>query len=67
MMSLNQFKNYKAILENTITNKAFRSRLMFEAVEDENFSKEILSILKDLKREISSLKLMVLNLMKLKT
>ena len=54
MMSLNQFKNYKAILENTITNKAFRSRLMFEAVEDENFSKEILSILKDLKREISS-------------
>lgn len=54
MISLEEFKNYKNILENTITNRAFRSRLMFEAIEDESFPKDILSILKVLKDEISS-------------
>ena len=42
MISLKEFKNYKNTLENTITNRAFRSRLMFEAIEDESFSKDIL-------------------------
>ena len=42
MISLKDFKDYKNVLENTITNKAFRSRLMFEAIEDELFSKDVL-------------------------
>ena len=54
MISLEEFKNYKNVLENTITNRAFRSRLMFEAIEDESFSKDILLILKFLESEISS-------------
>ena len=54
MISLKEFKNYKNTLENTITNRAFRSRLMFEAIEDESFSKDILSILNELEDEISS-------------
>ena len=54
MISLKEFKSYKNTLENTITNRAFRSRLMFEAIEDEGFSKDILSILNELEDEISS-------------
>ena len=54
MINLKKFKNYKNTLENTITNRAFRSRLMFEAIEDENFSKDILLILNALEYDISS-------------
>ncbi len=41
MISLKEFKNYKNILENAITNKAFRSRLLFEAIEDDYFAVDV--------------------------
>lgn len=54
MISLKEFKNYKDVLENTITNKAFRSRLMFEAIEDESFAVEVLNFLNKLSSEMTS-------------
>ncbi len=54
MISLKDFKEYKNILENTITNKAFRSRLMFEAIEDELFSKDVRNLLDKLDENITS-------------
>ena len=54
MISLKDFKEYKNILENTITNKAFRSRLMFEAIEDELFSKDVRNLLDKLDGNITS-------------
>lgn len=54
MISLNNFKEYKGILEDNITNRAFRSRMMFEAIEDEDFSKEIIKYILKLNDKISS-------------
>ena len=54
MISLNNFKEYKGLLEDNITNRAFRSRMMFEAIEDENFSKEIIKYILKLNDKISS-------------
>lgn len=54
MISLNDFKNYKSILEDTITNKAFRSRLMFEAIEDENFARDVVDYLDKLSGNVTS-------------
>ncbi|MBE5820860.1 MAG: hypothetical protein E7310_08715 [Clostridiales bacterium] len=53
MINLKDFKEYKNMLENTITNKAFRSRLLFEAVEDELFSKDIRNFLGRLNENIT--------------
>lgn len=54
MISLREFKNYKNVLENTITNKAFRSRLLFEAIEDESFAVDVISFINKLSGEITS-------------
>ena len=54
MISLNNFKEYKGLLEDNITNRAFRSRMLFEAIEDENFSKEIIKYILKLNDKISS-------------
>lgn len=40
-MRLEKFKDYKKLLESTITNKAFRSRMMFEGIEDSDFARRI--------------------------
>lgn len=42
MIKLEEFKDYKKILEAAITSKAFRSRMMFEGIEDRNFARRIL-------------------------
>ena len=54
MINLKKFKDYKMLLENTITNKAFRSRMMFEAIEDETFANEVVSFISGLSKDISS-------------
>ncbi|MDD3453651.1 MAG: PEP/pyruvate-binding domain-containing protein [Bacilli bacterium] len=54
MIRLNEFKKYKSVLENIITNKAFRSRMMFEGIEDERFAIELLSYISSLDKEITS-------------
>lgn len=54
MISLKEFKNYKEILESTITNKAFRSRLMFEAIDDESFFESILNYYRRLNNNLTS-------------
>lgn len=54
MISLKDFKNYKQVLESTITNKAFRSRLLFEAIADETFATDVLEFLSKLETNISS-------------
>ena len=54
MISLKKFKEYKNVLENTITNRAFRSRLLFEAIEDETFSKDVLGLLVKLEGNVTS-------------
>ncbi len=54
MIKLEEFKNYKEVLETTITNKAFRSRMMFEAIDDEMFEKKILNYLNMLNGQITS-------------
>ena len=53
-MKLEEFKNYKEILEATITNKAFRSRMMFEAIDDEIFAMKIIKYIDTLKGKITS-------------
>ena len=37
MIKLEEFKKYKEVLEETITNKAFRSRMMLEEIDVEIF------------------------------
>lgn len=54
MIKLKEFKKYKGILEDTITNRAFRSRLMFEGIEDAEFAKEILNYIDRLSNSIDS-------------
>lgn len=54
MISLQRFKDYKGLLEDTITNKAFRSRMMFEAIEDETFADNVISFISRLSKDISS-------------
>ena len=54
MISLKNFKEYKGLLESSITNRAFRSRLMFEAIADENFANDIKHYMKRLEGNISS-------------
>ena len=54
MISLKNFKGYKGLLESSITNRAFRSRLMFEAIADENFANDIKHYMKRLEGNISS-------------
>lgn len=54
MISLGKFKDYKGLLEDTITNKAFRSRMMFEAIEDETFANNVVSFISRLSKDISS-------------
>lgn len=54
MISLQRFKDYKRLLEDTITNKAFRSRMMFEAIEDETFADNVISFISRLSKDISS-------------
>ena len=46
MIRLEEFKDYKKLLEATITNKAFRSRMMFEGIEDRDFARRILKYIK---------------------
>ncbi len=57
MISLNKFKDYKHILEDNITNRAFRSRLMFEAIEGENFSDDIINYFNAITRSMTAKKL----------
>ena len=54
MIRLEEFKDYKKILEATITNKAFRSRMMFEGIEDSNFARRILKYISALNKGINS-------------
>ena len=54
MIQLEKFKQYKEVLEKTMTNKAFRSRMLFEAVNDSNFADEILNYLKRLYSNIDA-------------
>ena len=54
MIKLEEFKDYKKILEATITNKAFRSRMMFEGIEDRNFARRILKYISALNKRINS-------------
>ena len=54
MISLKEFKNYKNVLEKTITNKAFRSRLMLEAIEDESLANDVIQFLNRLTNDITS-------------
>ena len=54
MIKLNKFKKYKEILENTMTNRAFRSRMLFEGINDEQFAYEILIYLKKLYSDIKA-------------
>lgn len=54
MISLKKFKNYKEVLEKNITNRAFRSRLMFEAIEDEEFANDIIKNFYELFDNITS-------------
>ncbi len=53
LIGLRKFQEYKKILENTITNKAFRSRMMFEALEDETFADHIMDFIRRLSKNIS--------------
>lgn len=57
MISLTNFKKYKNILETMITNKAFRSRLMFEGIEDESFANDVIDFLDRLSKNITSTEL----------
>ena len=50
MINLRKFKDYRNVLEKTITNKAFRSRLMFEAIEGEAFTNDVIQFLNRLKK-----------------
>ena len=54
MISLKEFKKYKEILESTITNKAFRSRMLFEAIADETFATDVLDLLSKINSAITS-------------
>ena len=54
MIRLEEFKDYKKLLEATITNKAFRSRMMFEGIEDRDFARRILKYISALNKGISS-------------
>lgn len=54
MISLKKFKDYKQVLENNITNRAFRSRLMFEAIEDEEFANDVIRNFHELLGNITS-------------
>lgn len=54
MIKLEEFKKYKEVLEETITNKAFRSRMMFEAIDDEIFEMRILKYINILNGKITS-------------
>ncbi len=54
MIKLEDFKNFKNVLENMITNKAFRSRLMFEVIDDETFEIDILKYINILSKKITS-------------
>ena len=57
MITLKSFKNYKQLLEKNITNRTFRSRLMFEGIEDEEFANEIIKNFYELSDNITSEKL----------
>ena len=54
MIRLEEFKDYKKLLEATITNKAFRSRMMFEGIEDSDFARRILKYISALNKGINS-------------
>lgn len=54
MIELKEFKDYKDILEATITNRAFRSRMMFEGIEDIEFSRNILNYISALNKPIDA-------------
>ena len=54
MIKLEEFKKYKEVLEETITNKAFRSRMMFEVIDDEIFGMRILKYINILSGNITS-------------
>lgn len=54
MIELKEFKDYKDILEATITNRAFRSRMMFEGIEDVEFSRNILNYISALNKPIDA-------------
>lgn len=57
MINLHEFKNYKNILENNITNRAFRSRFMFEGIENKDFAKDVENYLDRLSINTSSTEL----------
>ena len=54
MIKLEEFKDYKKLLEATITNKAFRSRMMFEGIEDSKFARKILEYISVLNKQINA-------------
>ena len=54
MIKLEEFKKYKEVLEETITNKAFRSRMMFEVIDDEIFGMRILKYINIISGNITS-------------
>ena len=62
MISLEKFKEYKKVLEDNLTNKAFRSRMLFEAISDEQFSKNILQYMQKLEYHKNSEELNFLSL-----
>lgn len=57
MINLEKFKEYKKVLEDNLTNKAFRSRLLFEAISDEQFANDILYYMQKLKSHKTSAEL----------
>lgn len=57
MINLNKFKKYKNILEDELTNRAFRSRMLFEGIQNETFADDITSYLESLVPTISSFEL----------
>lgn len=57
MISLSKFKEYKKVLEREINKKTFRTRLLFEAINDEDFATEVLGYFKELAGNISSFEL----------
>lgn len=52
MIKLQEFKNYKILLEDFITNRAFRSRLLFETIDDERFATQITNYIDSLTDDI---------------
>lgn len=57
MISLVKFKKIKEILEENIQKKSFRSRFLFETLQDEKFGDEILEYIEILKSDVTAIQL----------